>query len=83
MPTQRLSMRRIKQLLTMRFGAGASTREIARELGVAHRARYASTWVGQPRRGLAGRWRPGRHRREPDGAAVRQRRRARRGAVPC
>jgi transposase len=35
MPTQRLSMRRIKQLLTMRFGAGASTREIARELGIA------------------------------------------------
>lgn len=35
MPTQRLSMRRIKQLLTMRFGAGASTRVIARELGVA------------------------------------------------
>ena len=35
MPTQRLSMRRVKQLLTMRFGAGASTREIARELGVA------------------------------------------------
>ena len=31
MPTQRLSMRRIKQLLTMRFGA----RAIARELGVA------------------------------------------------
>ena len=28
-------MRRIKQLLTMRFGAGVSTREIARELGVA------------------------------------------------
>ena len=35
MPTQRLSMRRIKQLLTMRFGASASTRGIARELGVA------------------------------------------------
>src|ERR1700712_3943606 len=35
MSTQRLSMRRIKQLLTMRFGAGASTRAIARELGVA------------------------------------------------
>ena len=35
MPTQRLSMRRIKQLLSMRFSAGASTREIARELGVA------------------------------------------------
>jgi len=28
-------MRRIKQLLTMRFSAGASTREIARVLGVA------------------------------------------------
>ncbi len=35
MPTQRLSMRRIKQLLTMHFGAGASTRAIARELGIA------------------------------------------------
>ena len=35
MPTQRLSMWRIEQLLTMRFGAGASIREIARELGVA------------------------------------------------
>ena len=35
MPTQRLSMRRIKQLLVMRFGAGASTRAIGRELGIA------------------------------------------------
>ena len=35
MPTQRLSMRRIKQLLTMHFGAGASTRAISRELGIA------------------------------------------------
>ena len=35
MPTQRLSMRRIKQLLTMRFGAGASARAIGRELGIA------------------------------------------------
>ena len=26
-------MRRIKQLLTMRFGAGASAREIARDTG--------------------------------------------------
>src|ERR1035437_5482615 len=34
MPTQRLSMRRIKQLLTMHFGAGASGRSIARELGI-------------------------------------------------
>ena len=35
MPTQRLSMRRIKQLLTMHFGAGASTRAISRELRIA------------------------------------------------
>jgi transposase len=35
MPTQRLSMRRIKQLLAMHFGAGASTRAISRELGIA------------------------------------------------
>jgi transposase len=35
MPTQRLSMRRIKQLLTMHFGAGASSRAIGRELGIA------------------------------------------------
>ena len=35
MPAQRLSMRRIKQLLTMHFGAGASTRAIGRELGIA------------------------------------------------
>ena len=39
MPTQRLSMRRIKQLLTMRFGAGASTREIARS---GHRAQHGA-----------------------------------------
>src|SRR5271170_3890627 len=35
MPTQRLSMRRIKQLLTMHLGAGASSRAIGRELGIA------------------------------------------------
>ena len=35
MPTQRLSMRRIRQVLTMHFGAGASTRAIGRELGIA------------------------------------------------
>ena len=35
MPRQRLTMRRIKQLLTMRFGAGASARSIAQELGIA------------------------------------------------
>jgi AcrR family transcriptional regulator len=47
-------MRRIKQLLTMRFGAGASTREIARELGVApstvreYLSRAAAAGVGWP-----------------------------------
>jgi DNA-binding CsgD family transcriptional regulator len=35
MPTQKLSMRRIKQLLTMHSGAGASTRAIVRVLGIA------------------------------------------------
>jgi len=54
MPTQRLSMRRIKQLLTMRFGAGASTRAIARELGVApstvreYLGRAAAAGIGWP-----------------------------------
>ena len=36
MPTKRLSMRRIHRLMTLRFGAGAGTRAIARELGVSH-----------------------------------------------
>ena len=35
MPTQRLSMRRIRHLLTMHFVAGASSRAIALELGIA------------------------------------------------
>ncbi len=35
MPTQRLSMRRIRQLLALHFGAGASSRVIGRELGIA------------------------------------------------
>ena len=35
MPRLILSIRRIKQLLTMSFGVGASARFIARELGVA------------------------------------------------
>jgi transposase len=35
MPTQRLSMRRIRHLLTMHFGAGASSRAIGLELGIA------------------------------------------------
>ena len=35
MPTQRLSMRRIRQLLALHFGAGASSRAIGVELGIA------------------------------------------------
>ena len=35
MPTQRLSMRRIRQLLALHFGAGASSRAIGAELGIA------------------------------------------------
>ena len=54
MSTQRLSMRRIKQLLTMHFGAGASTWAIARELGVApstvreYLGRVAAAGIGWP-----------------------------------
>ena len=35
MPTERLSMRRIRQILQLHFGAQASARAIAGELGVA------------------------------------------------
>ena len=54
MPTQRLSMRRIKQLLTMHFGAGASARSIARELGISPRTvrdylgRASAAGIGWP-----------------------------------
>ena len=34
MPTERLSMRRIRQVLQLHFGAHASSRVIAREVGV-------------------------------------------------
>ena len=34
MPAQRLSMRRVRELLRLHYGAGASARAIARELGV-------------------------------------------------
>src|ERR1700712_2838220 len=37
MPTQRLSMRRIRHLLTLHCGAGARARLIARELGTSPR----------------------------------------------
>jgi hypothetical protein len=55
-------MRQIKQLLAMRFGAGASTPEVARGSSVQHVREYlsgaAAAWIGC-RCG-------GRHRREPD-----------------
>ena len=34
MPTERLSMRRIRQVLQLHFGAHASARVIAREVGI-------------------------------------------------
>ena len=34
MPAQRLTMRRVRELLRLHYGAGASARVIARELGV-------------------------------------------------
>jgi len=54
MPTQRLSMRRIRQLLALHFGAGASSRTIGQELGIApstvreYLARAAAAGVGWP-----------------------------------
>ncbi len=54
MPTQRLSMRRIRQLLALHFGAGASSRAIGVELGIApstvreYLARAAAAGVGWP-----------------------------------
>jgi hypothetical protein len=47
-------MRRIKQLLTMHFGAGASSRAIGRELGIApstvreYLGRAAAAGIGWP-----------------------------------
>jgi len=54
MPTQRLSMRRIRQLLALHFGARASSRAIGVELGIApstvreYLARAAAAGVGWP-----------------------------------
>ena len=54
MPTERLSMRRIRQILQLHFGAQASARVIARELGVGrstvqgYLARAASAELGWP-----------------------------------
>jgi hypothetical protein len=54
MPTERLSMRRIRQILQLHFGAQASARTIARELGVArstvqgYLARASSADLGWP-----------------------------------
>ena len=54
MPAERLSMRRIRELLRLHFGAAASDRAIARELGVArstvqdYLARAAAAGLGWP-----------------------------------
>lgn len=54
MPTERLSMRRIRQILQLHFGAQASARGIARELGVArstvqgYLTRAAAVGLGWP-----------------------------------
>jgi transposase len=53
-PTQRLSMRRIRQLMALHFGAGASTRAIGRELGISpstvreYLARISAAGIGWP-----------------------------------
>jgi len=54
MPTQRLSMRRIRQLLALHFGAGVSKRSIGLELSIApstvreYLARAAAAGIGWP-----------------------------------
>src|SRR6201993_1930669 len=54
MPTKRLSMRRIHRLMTLHFGAGATTRAISRELGLSHSTvreylvRIAAAGIGWP-----------------------------------
>ncbi len=54
MPTERLSMRRIRQVLQLHFGARASARVIAGEVGVGrstvqdYLARAAATGIGWP-----------------------------------
>ena len=57
MPTQRLSMRRIKQLLTVRFGAGASNAE--------RQARHRARRVTQPAAVTARTRRPADRRSRP------------------
>ena len=80
MPTERLSMRRIRQLLALHFSAGASTRAIGRELGIApstvreYLARAAAAGIGWPLGADV--------TDESLGTAVRQCRRSRWGALP-
>lgn len=79
MPTQRLSMRRIRHLLTMHFGADASARSIARELGISpctvreYLGRAVAAGITWPLDTDA-------TDEDPDGAPVRQRRCVRLGA---
>ena len=58
MPTERLSMRRIRQVLQLHFGAHASARVIAREVGVG--PQHGAGLSGTRGRGRAwsGHWRP-------------------------
>jgi DNA-directed RNA polymerase specialized sigma24 family protein len=55
MPTERLSMRRIRELLRLKFENGLSSRLIAASLGVSKGA-VGSTCSGPARRGLSGRY---------------------------
>ena len=50
-------MRRIRQILQLHFGAQASARGIARELGVARSTVQGYLTRAGRRRGSAGRWR--------------------------
>ncbi|MFL9827663.1 sigma factor-like helix-turn-helix DNA-binding protein [Rhodoplanes sp. SY1] len=66
MPTERLSMRQIRELLRLRYSVGMSQREVARSLGLAqgtvskyvNRARRAGlTWPCRPISTTTSAWR--------------------------
>ena len=79
MPAQRLTMRRVRELLRLHYGMGVSARAIARELGVSRSAvqdYLARATAGGPDLAVGGRS----HRRGARGAAVRGERRQAGGA---
>jgi DNA-binding transcriptional regulator LsrR (DeoR family) len=49
MPNQRLSMRKIKEILRLKYQAGLSHRQIARSCGISHTT--VSTWKHARKRG--------------------------------